>query len=461
MATNATNAYPDENRRAIVERYIARTPASKRAHDRALKVLPAGVNRNIVHHGPHPLFVRIGEGAYLEDLDGNRYLDLVANYTAMILGNCVPSVMAAAEHQIRLGTAWSAASPLEAELAEMLVERLPSAEQVRFTASGTESTMLAMRAARAFTGRPLVAKFEGGYHGLNDYAMVSVAPPLDQAGPAEAPRSVGTPGVPPGTVESMVVLPFNDPAAVEAIVARQKDRLSAIIVEPLLGAGGTILPQPGFLAFLRELTRRCGILLIFDEVISFRLAWGGAQAFYGVTPDLTTLGKIIGGGYPIGAIAGNAEVMARFDPTRPDAITLSGTFHANPVALAAGIATLKLLTPDAIERLNRRTARFVAAVEPLLARAALPLRIQSVGSLFNIHASAEPVTDYRAAARGDKEFLKLLHLALLNEGVLISPRGLACLSVPMTDSDLDALALALERALAATGALRALAAAEA
>jgi glutamate-1-semialdehyde 2,1-aminomutase len=343
----------------------------------------------------------------------------------------------------------------------MLVERLPSAKQVRFTASGTESTMLAMRAARAFTGRPLVAKFEGGYHGLNDYAMVSVAPALDQAGPAEAPRSVGTPGVPPGTVESMVVLPFNDPAAVEAIVAKHKDRLAGIIVEPLLGAAGTILPKPGFLEFLREITRRNGMVLIFDEVISFRLAWGGAQSFYGVTPDLTTLGKIIGGGYPIGGIAGRAEIMALFDPTRAGAITLSGTFHANPVALVAGIATLKLLTADAIAAVNRRTERFAAAAAAILKRAALPLRIQSVGSLFNIHATAEPVTDYRAVARSDKEFLKLLHLSLLNEGVLLSPRGLGCFSVPMTDADVEFLLRALEQALAATGALRAVAAAEA
>ncbi len=453
------NILTDDQQRRILARYGERTPELRKAHERAARVLPGGVNRNIVHHAPYPLFIESGRGAVLTDVDGNDYLDFIGNHTAMILGNCAPEVTAAVERQLARGTAWAAATRAEAVLAEEIVERLPSAERVRFTASGSEAAMLAVRVARAFTGRSLVAKFEGGYHGLSEFAMVSVAPDPARAGPAAAPTGVAANGIPAAVRDGVVVLPFNDPAAVEAIVRRHAADLAAIVVEPVMGVAGAIAPAAGFLDFLRRLTQQHGILLVFDEVISFRLSYGGAQALFGVAPDLTLLGKIIGGGYPIGAIAGRAEVMELFNPTRPDTVLLSGTFHANPVALAAGTATLQLLTRKAIDDLNARGGRFMREVAAILEAARTPLRVTSVGSLFNLHATDAPVTDYRSSARSNKELMKWLRLALLNEGVMLSPRGMGCLSVPMTDADLRSFIAALERALAAVGAAAAPAAA--
>jgi glutamate-1-semialdehyde 2,1-aminomutase len=447
------NLLTDDRQRRILDRYGERTPDSRRAHERAMRVLPGGVSRNIVHHAPYPLFIESGRGAHLVDVDGNDYLDFIGNHTAMILGNGAPEVTAAVESQLARGTAWAAASRAEAILAELIVDRLPSAEHVRFAASGTEAAMLAVRLARAFTGRSRVAKFEGGYHGLGEFAMISVAPDPAAAGPAAAPTSVAAGGVTPAARDDVVVLPFNDAAAVEAILQRHAAELAAIVVEPVMGVAGTIAPAKGFLDLLRRLAHRHGIVLVFDEVITLRLAYGGAQALFGVTPDLTVLGKIIGGGYPIGAIAGRAEIMALCDPTRPDAVLVSGTFHANPVALAAGAATLKLLTPETLARLNDRSGALMRQVAAILGRARTPLRLTSVGSLFNLHANDAPVTDYRSSAGGNKELLKWLRLALLNEGVMLSARGMGCLSVPMTDADLRRFTAALERALAAVGVL--------
>jgi glutamate-1-semialdehyde 2,1-aminomutase len=447
-----TPATLSDDQHRILARYGARTPESRKVHERAARVLPGGVNRNIVHHAPYPLFIESGRGALLTDVDGNDYLDFIGNHTAMILGNCVPEVTAAVEQQLARGTAWAAASRAEAVLAEQIVERLPSAERVRFTASGSEAAMLAVRVARAFTGRSLVAKFEGGYHGLSEFAMVSVTPDPAKAGPASAPTGVAANGIPAAVRDGVVVLPFNDPTAVEAIVRRHAAELAAIVVEPVRGVAGAIAPAAGFLDFLRRLTQQHGILLVFDEVISFRLSYGGAQALFDISPDLTLLGKIIGGGYPIGAIAGRAEVMELFNPTRPDAVLLSGTFHANPVALAAGAATLQLLTRKAIDDLTARGERLMQEVTAILDGARTPLRATSVGSLFNLHATDAPVTDYRSSARSNKELMKWLRLALLNEGVMRSPRGMGCLSVPMTDADLRSFTAALERALAAVGA---------
>jgi glutamate-1-semialdehyde 2,1-aminomutase len=312
---------------------------------------------------------------------------------------------------------------------------------------------MAIRAARAFTRRPLIAKFEGGYHGLNDYAMVSLAPSLDAAGPADHPHSVAAPGVPAAVADTVVVLPFNNPVAVEALLRERYREIAGVIVEPVMGVAGILAPRAGFLEMLRRVTEELDIVLIFDEVISFRLAYGGAQEYFGVRADLTTLGKIIGGGYPVGAVAGRPEIMQMFDPTRADAVVLSGTFHANPVALAAGIATLNAVTREAIADLNRRAKKLHDGMTRLFQRCRTPLQVHTVGSLFNLHAVAGPVEDYRAAAQGNKDLLKWLQLALLNEGVLLSPRGMGCLSLPMSDGDLDGFVAALERSLSAVGAL--------
>jgi glutamate-1-semialdehyde 2,1-aminomutase len=249
------------------------------------------------------------------------------------------------------------------------------------------------------------------------------------------------------------VLPYNNAKAVEAILRRRAGQIAGVIVEPLMGSSGIIRPKPGFLEMLRRLTEELGMVLIFDEVISLRLAYGGGQEFFGVRADLTTLGKIIGGGFPIGAVSGRADIMRMFDPTQPNTVMLSGTFHANPVALAAGIEMLKAVTPEAIADLNRRGQRLHDDMTRLFKRCRTPLQVNTVGSLFNIHAVAGPVEDYRSSMQSNKELLKWLQLALLNEGVLLSPRGMGCLSIPMTDSDLAGFVGALERSLVAIGAL--------
>lgn len=446
VAPGATERVGASAQAAIVARYEARSPASRQAHARAGAMLPGGVNRNIVHHGPHPLFVERGEGAYLVDLDGNRYLDLVGNYTAMILGHRHPAVSAAVAAQLERGTAWANPSAAESELASRIADRLPSVERVRFTSSGTEAAMMAIRAARAHTGRPLIAKIEGGYHGLYDDALVSVSPPLDAVGPESAPAAIAPAGI---RGDATLVLPFNRPDDVRALVERHSGQLAALLVEPLLGVAGMIEPESGFLALLRELSDRHGFVLVFDEVISLRVGPGGMQEREGVRPDLTVLGKIVGGGFPIGVVGGAERIMRVFDPNpgAGPAVLLSGTFHANPVTLAAGIATLDALTPEALAELNARGDRLRAGLRETLHRAGLTAQVTGVGSLFNVHFTAEPITSYRAAASGDTQLLQWLALALLNEGVMVAPRGLGCLSTPVTDADVDRFLAAVARAL--------------
>jgi glutamate-1-semialdehyde 2,1-aminomutase len=426
----------------MIGRFRERTPRSAELHAQSLKLLPGGINRNIVYSDPHPIFVERGEGPYLYDVDGNRYLDCIGNYTSMALGHSHPAVVAAVIDQAKRGSAWAAASAGEAELAAQIVRRIPSIERVRFTASGTEATMMAVRAARAFTGRPLVAKFEGGYHGIHDVAMISMAPALGDAGPSDEPVAVAPPGIPDGVRDDVIVLPFNDIAAVRNIVKRHGSEVACILVEPIPGVAGILLPEPGFLRELRALAEEVGCILIFDEVISFRVAPGGAQEYFGVTPDLTTLGKIIGGGYPIGAVGGRADVMDVFAPGSK--VVLSGTFHANPVVLAAGMANLKAFDARAVEDLNALASDFFAALRSVMGRKQIQLQLNAIGSLFAIHATSKPVRNYRDAQQGDKDFLKYLYLGLLNEGVMLSPRGMGALSTAMTPAHTELLLASIE-----------------
>ncbi len=436
------------SRETIVARYTSRTASSLAAFERARKTLSGGVSRSILYHRPDPTFVRRAEGAYVEDLDGNRYLDAIGNYTSMILGHGDGDVASAIREQIDHGMSVAGPSLLEAELAELLCDRVASMDQVRFTVSGTEATMMAIRAARAFTGRSQIAKFEGGYHGMHDYAMVSVAPPLDQSGPPDSPRPVAPLGIPPEVRDTVTVLPFNDLDAVRQIVGREAERLAGILVEPVMGVAGVIGPAPGFLELLRDLADEHGFVLIFDEVMSFRLAHGGAQELFGVTPDLTTLAKVIGGGFPVAAIGGRRDIMALFDPTDGPTVLLSGTWHAGLLSLRAAVETVRRLTPEAIAGLNERGTRLRRRLEDLIAPDA-GIALTSVGSLLAVHASAEPISDYRASARGDRDIIGLLHLALLNEGVMIAPRGMICLSLAMGDADIDLLVDAFGTAMRA------------
>ncbi len=411
--------------RRVSDEYIRRNPASRDIARRSAKVLPGGTTRTTTFFAPFPPVLVSGRGSQVVDVDGNRRVDYLNNYTSLILGHAHPNVMARAMTVAERGSAFSSPTIQEVRLAEMLVERVPSVEQVRFTNSGTEATMAALRLARAFTGRPRVARFEGGYHGTHDYTATPGA------------------GIPDAVDELVVTLPFNDVAGCGERLVEVADSLAAVIVEPVLGAGGVIAAERDFLAFLREVTRREGALLIFDEIISLRLHTGGVQAIYELEPDLTTFGKIIGGGFPIGGFGGRRDVMALLHPIN-GTISWGGTFNGNPVSASAGIETLQALTPPVIDGLNQAGDELAERLDKVFEISGLPVGVTNYGSLFNIHATGDPIRDNRAVAGADPELAEILHLGLMNRGFFLAPRGMGCLSTAMTADDLDGLVAAVE-----------------
>jgi glutamate-1-semialdehyde 2,1-aminomutase len=410
---------------SLIDTYLARTPGSRALFERATASIPGGSTRTTVFNPPYPPYMVRGEGLRTWDVDGNEYRDFLGNYTSLILGHAHPDVVEAVERQVRLGSAFAAPTEVEVELAEEIRRRLPSVERIRFTNSGTEATMFAIRAARAFTDRPLLAKFAKAYHGTHDTALA------------------GTPGVPDGISNLVVELPWDDADGVEAaLVGRERD-VAAIIIEPVQGAGGVRAADPLFLGFLRAYADRIGAVLIFDEIIAFRIGPNGAQGVFGVRPDLTTLGKIVGGGYPLAAFGGQAEIMDRFDARRPGALSHGGTFNGNPVGAAAGLATLRFLTPDRYERLASLGERLRGRVREGIAANDLDARVDGIASLFQVFAGP--------SLRGDDQFspTESLFLGLLIDGFHLAPRGMGAISTPATEADVDALAEAVIGRLAA------------
>jgi glutamate-1-semialdehyde 2,1-aminomutase len=418
---------------AAEDRYRNATPNSRALYERATQSLPGGNTRTTIYHQPYPFYFDHGEGCRIYDVDGNEWIDFINNYTSLILGHAPPNVVAAAQRQVARGLSAAAPSELEIGLAESIKQRLPSVELIRFTNSGTEATMMAIRAARAFTGRTKIAKFEGAYHGTHDYAAVDVS----AGGAIGMGKQANNAGIPAAIAATVISMPFNDREAVERILSAQRNEVAAVIVEPVIGAGGILTPQDGFLHFLHEITQRLGILLIFDEVIAFRIGYHGAQCYFGVTPDLTTLGKIIGGGFAVGAFGGRADIMARFDPREANHIGHGGTFNATPVTMAAGLATLSELTPPVYERLNQLTQELKTKLCDLFDELRIPAQVNQIGSLFNMHFTAMPVNDYPTAMAGNRQLLNDLYLATLNHGVVMTGRGMGCLSTPMTSVEVD------------------------
>lgn len=433
----------------IIATYRERTKRSWELFEWAGNILEGGTTRTSVFFSPYPCYMEEGQGCRVTDLDGNVRIDFLNNYTSLLHGHAFPPVVEAVERQIRKGSAFSAPSELEVTLAGLIQGRLPSLERLRFTSSGSEAVMFALRAERAFTGRRKIMKFEGGFHGSHELAQVSIAPPLEKAGPTQQPLSVpDSAGIPADWAEDVVVVPFNDASAVEQALDRQSGQVAALIAEPIIGAGGVIVPRPGFLQALRELTARRGILLIFDEIISLRVSLGGAQALYGVRPDLTTLGKIISGGLPLAAFGGRADVMALLDPRHgPPAISQSGTFNAAVVCCAAGVAGYGAITHRLQTHIDGLAEHLRTGANALFKRHKVRAQMIGTGSLFSIHFTEEPVIDYRAVVRGDRKTLSLLVLALINRGIFIAPRGMGCTSSVMTIAEVDAFLLALEGAL--------------
>jgi glutamate-1-semialdehyde 2,1-aminomutase len=433
----------------IVGKYRAHTKRSQELFEQAGHVLEGGMTRTSVFFSPYPSYVVEGSGCRFTDLDGNVRIDFLNNFTSLMHGHAYPPIVEAVVRQVAMGSAYAAPSELEVQLGRLIQQRIPSIERLRFTSSGSEAVMFSLRVARAFTGRRKIAKFEGGFHGAHELAQVSVAPPLEKAGAATCPASVpDSAGIPTDWANDVVIMPFNDAVAVEQILDRHAGTIAALIVEPIIGAGGAIPPQPGFLTALRDLTQKRGILLIFDEIISLRVALGGAQELYGVRPDLTTLGKIISGGFPMAAFGGRADVMALFDP-RPGAppISQSGTFNAAVVCCAAGVAGYGGITPTVQVHIDTLGEKLRTGANALFRRLGVPAQAIGVGSLFNLHFTPEPVVDYRSVVRGDRKALSLLALALLNRGIFIAPRGTGCISSVMTEAEIAAFLAALEGAL--------------
>ena len=384
----------------------------------ALRLMPGGVNspvRAFRAVGGEPVFFARGEGPYVWDVDGHRYIDFVGSWGPLILGHAHPAVVEAVCRAARLGVTFGAPTEAESILAGLILEAFPAMERIRFVNSGTEAAMSALRLARAYTGRPKVVKMQGGYHGHADALLV-------QAGSGVATFGLpDSPGVPEGMARDTLVVPYNDLPAVEALFAEVGTEIAAVIVEPVAGNMGVVLPQEGYLEGLRRVTQEHGALLILDEVITgFRLAYGGAQTLWGLAPDLTCLGKVIGGGLPVGAYGGRAEVMALVAPEGP--VYQAGTLAGNPLAMAAGIATLEELRKpgvyETLEALGRRWAQGLAARAE---EAGVPLQVNAIGSMMTAFFSAEPVRDYASAKRADAaRYARFFH-AMLERGVYLAP----------------------------------------
>lgn len=409
--------------------------------------MPGGVNspaRAFGAVGGSPIFVERAEGAYLHDIDGNRYIDFIGSWGPMILGHAHPAVTEAVCRAAGRGTSFGAPTEAESELAELIIQAVPSVEKVRLVNSGTEATMSAIRLARGFTRRDLIVKFAGNYHGHVDGLLVAAG---SSAATLALPDSLG---VTEGTVRDTLVLAFNDEAAAEQLFESHGPRIAGVIVEPIVGNMGCVPPRPGFLETLRNLTARHGALLIFDEVMTgFRVAYGGAQELFGVRPDLTTLGKIVGGGLPVGAYGGRAEIMDHVLPAGK--VFQAGTLSGNPLATAAGTATLRVLRDDPpYERIETLGHRLEAGLREAASAAGVPHCVARVGSMMTLFFHSGPVVNWEIASQCDRGRFAKFFWALLNDGVYFPCSQFEALfiSASHTENDVDATISAAHSALA-------------
>ncbi len=404
----------------------------------AQKYIPGGVNspvRACASVGRDPLFISSAKGGTITSAEGDTYIDLVQSWGPMLLGHAHPEVSAAVHAAVDRGTSYGAPCEDEVVLAKMVVDALPAMDMVRMVNSGTEATMSALRLARAHTGRTRVVKFEGCYHGHGD-------PFLASAGSGVATLSIpGTPGVPPAVVADTLLAPYNDLAAVKALFDSQGKDIAAVIVEPAAGNMGLVLPAPGFLQGLRDLCDSHGAVLIFDEVITgFRVSYSGAQGRYGITPDLTTLGKIIGGGLPVGAYGGKREIMSKIAPSGN--VYQAGTLSGNPLAMAAGIATLKVLRQSDYAALEARVEGLCRKLEAGFKANGIPVVITRLASMFTIFFSTDPVTDFASAKKGDTARYARYFAHMRAKGVFLAPSAFETAMVAFAHSDAELAAVA-------------------
>ena len=421
---------------------------SERLFRRAQEIIPGGVNspvRAFRAVGGHPLFIQRGEGSHIWDVDGRRYIDYVGSWGPLILGHRPPEVIEALEEVLDIGTSFGAPTEREVELADLITKFFPSVQKVRLVNSGTEATLSAIRLARGYTGRERIVKFDGCYHGHSDSLLVKAGSGVATLGLPDSP------GVPQSLAGLTTVLPFNDPDALKPEFDRHGKDTAAVIVEPVAGNMGCVPPRTGYLELLRDVTKRSGSLLIFDEVMTgFRVARGGAQERYGIRPDITTIGKIIGGGLPVGAYGGRAEIMNHVAPMGP--VYQAGTLSGNPLAVAAGLATLRRLEgAEPYKNLEALGSRLERGLIEAAAKAGVPLRVNRVGSMFTVFFTNQNVVDFASAKTSDTQRFNRFFHAMLNEGVYWPPSQFeaAFISMAHTNSDIDETIEAATKALTA------------
>ncbi len=433
----------------IVQLYKDKTPTSKKHFEEAQKWLPGGGTRNVAHFYPYPYFVTKGKGYYLYDVDGNEYIDILNSMTVNIHGHAHPEIAKAIEKQGKEGTSHAAPMQIQYDLAKIICERTPSIELLRFCNSGTEATMFAIRAARKYTGKDKIIKTEGGYHGSHDYVEVNITPNLTAE---DMPIATTEKGVPNTILEDVFIVPFNDLEAAEKIMKKHHKKIAAMILEPVMGSGGGVIATKEYLQGLRELTNKYNILLIFDEVITFRLSTGGIQKLYGVTPDLTALGKTIGGGLPIGAFGGKHDIIDQFNPTKKDFITHSGTFSGNAMTMSAGRKAMELYDEAEVERLDRLGTRLREGLREVLKELKIKGQVSGLQSLNYVYLFEEPVIDGRQVVFKlipTLELSKYFTLALAINGLYAVSRGITAfiLSTPMNESTIDEIIKRFKKAM--------------
>ena len=409
--------------------------------------MPGGVIKGAYWTAPHPIYVERAEDCYLWDLDGHRYVDFTNHHTAMVLGHSPPAVVEAVKKAVEQGLGFGFPSTLEAETAEEIVNRFPSIDKVRFTGSGTESSLHATRMARAFTGRPKVAKFEGAYHGSHDALEISVGPDNEHAGPADSPAAVASwPGMARGSEDDIVILPYGQRESVELILREHEDEVAAVFFDAKAGIYDL---DPDFARFLRDLTRELGMVMVMDEVVSFRAGYSGYQGLVGVEPDITIFAKIMSGGLPGGVLAGKAELMDLLDNSTGATLNQSGTFSGNHLTLAAGLATLRALTPEVYAHFDVLRERLVSGLEKVFSDAGIQAHVRGVGSIISFDFGERPVQDYRSLVETNSEVFELIRMEVLLKGYIVAAGLGLSLSAPMEIEHTDGLVDAIGEALAA------------
>jgi len=447
-----TSRTAEKARQEILAEYRERTKSSLTLRAKAARFLPGGDTRSVAYFPPYPFYASEGKSCFLYDCDGNQYIDCVNNMTSLIHGHAHPEVVEAIRQQATKGTAHAAPTELQSRHAEIICDRIPSMSSLRFCNSGTEATMFAIRAARAYTNKSIIVKIDGGYNGSHDYVEVNMVPDLTSV---DLPKARVEPGVPRAILNDVRIAPFNDLDAMERILAAEKGKVAAVVVEPVLTIAGGIKPENGYLSGLRELADTHDALLVFDEVITFRAGMGGVQTVEDVRPDLTALGKIIGGGLPVGAFGGREDIMRMFDPTHQDAITHSGTFSGNALTMAAGLATLNILGQDEIDRINYLGEQLRNGLKEAMDQVGVPGQGGGFGSAVFILFSKAPWRNAKEtvlAAGPSTAFIEDLHIALLNQGVYAIARGTLgfIISTPMSASTVKTITGRFKHALEIT-----------